>query len=167
MATIEIILCQSPTSPIQVMATVWKHIRSDGTKSVQTNKLCLVILDKSLEDRASVDSMEEACAEVPLAKFQLTHLGPVSRRDRLFHQLSRLTPYLTPVLVLALLVLGPLVLATICKVSTAQQYNITSWWQEIGGVGSLMVAEGSQERGERNYFSLKKAWNTHLIFETS
>ena len=139
MATIEIILCQSPTSPIQVMATVWKHIRSDGTKSVQTNKLCLVILDKSLEDRASVDSMEEACAEVPLAKFQLTHLGPVSRRDRLFHQLSRLTPYLTPVLVLALLVLGPLVLATICKVSTAQHYNITSWWQEIGLEGRSVL----------------------------
>ena len=53
---------------------------------------------------------------VPAAKFQMSHLGPVSRRERLLHQLERLGPYLSPVLVISILLLVPVVLATVVKV---------------------------------------------------
>ena len=82
----------------------------------------MLILDKSPEDTASLDSREEEqYGEVSRAKFQLNHLGPVSRRERLLHQLGRLSPYLSPVLVLVMLVLLPVVLATMWKVRKGKE----------------------------------------------
>ena len=79
--------------------------------------LMFAIVDTSLADDVSLGSQEEQeCPEVRPAKFQMSHLGPVSRRDRLVHQLERLAPYLSPVLLISVLILLPVVLSTICKV---------------------------------------------------
>ena len=82
--------------------------------------LMFAIVDGSLADSVSVGSQEDQCPEVRPAKFQMSHLGPVSRRDRLIHQLERLAPYLSPVLVISVLLLVPVVLSTICKVRQAR-----------------------------------------------
>ena len=49
-------------------------------------------------------------------QLQLGHLGPVSRRDRVLRVMERITPYLTSVLVMAVLILIPALLLTTSKV---------------------------------------------------
>ena len=73
-------------------------------------------LDNSLEDNLSEGSNEDKGRATPFGQFQLNHLGPVTRRDRIYNYLERVTPYLTPVLLISLVFLLPIVLATLTKV---------------------------------------------------
>ena len=71
------------------------------------------ILDQNIEDE---DIEELKSPAMAFGQMQMRHLGPVTRRERVFTLLERLSPYLTSVLVLAVLVIIPALLASFSKV---------------------------------------------------